>query len=118
MDPSNRCPASRRPADAAPRLPSQRTVAALQQLSALQQRIDDGLLPPLPNLTAILNPHDSPQQFARTDWCGLAPILSNSRVSGENRDLMMPDFSFAPFGYLTNMIDANMSAGVAVPRGW
>lgn len=95
-----------------------RTVAALQQLAAVQQRIDDGLLPPLPNLTAILNPHDSPQQFARTDWCGLAPILSNSRVSGENRDLMMPDFSFAPYGYLTNMIDANMSGTSAVPRGW
>ena len=31
---------------------------------------------------------------------------------------MMPDFSFAPFGYLTNMIDANMSRAAAVPRGW
>ena len=95
-----------------------RTVAALQMLAAVQQRIDDGLLPPLPNLTAILNPHDQPQQFAHTDWCGLAPILSNSRVSGTNRDLLMPDFSFAPFGYLTNMIDANMSSTSAVPRGW
>lgn len=95
-----------------------RTVAALQQLAAVQQRIDAGLLPPLPNLTAIVNPHDSPQQFTRTDWCGFAPILSNSRVSGENHDLMMPDFSFAPFGYLTNMIDANMSGSSSVPRGW
>ena len=93
-------------------------MAALQQLAAVQQRIDDGVLPPLPNLTAIVNPHDSPYQFARTEWCGLAPILSNSRVSGENRDLMMPDFSFAPYGYLTNMIDANMSAASSVPRGW
>ena len=95
-----------------------RTVAAVQQLAAVQERIDAGLLPPLPNLTAILNPHDEPYQFARTDWCGFAPILSNSRVSGENRDLMMPDFSFAPFGYLTNMIDANMSNSASVPRGW
>ena len=41
-----------------------------------------------------------------------------ARVSGENRDLMMPDFSFAPFSYLTNTLDANMSANAAVPRGW
>ena len=31
---------------------------------------------------------------------------------------MMPDFSFAPYGYLTNMIDANMSGSSSVPRGW
>ena len=95
-----------------------RPVAALQQLAAVQQRIDDGLLPPLPNFTAILNPHDQPQQYARMDWCGMVPILSNSRVSMEHRDLMMPDFSFAPFSYLTNMIDANASSALAVPRGW
>jgi len=95
-----------------------RTVAALQQLAAVQQRIDEGRLQPLPNFTIILNPHDVPQQFARVDWCGFAPVLSNSRVSGENRDLMMPDFSFAPFGYLTNMIEANFSGVAAVPRGW
>ena len=95
-----------------------RPIAALQQLSAVQQRIDDGFLPPLPNFTAIVNPHDQPQQYARNEWCGLVPLLSNSRVSAENRDLMMPDFSFAPFSYLTNMIDANASAGFSVPRGW
>ena len=95
-----------------------RPIAALQQLSALQQRIDDGTLPPLPNFTAIINPADQPLQDARTDWCGLVPVLSNSRVSGENRDLMMPDFSFAPFSYLTNSIGANMSATLSVPRGW
>lgn len=95
-----------------------RPVAAIQQLAAVQQRIDDGRLPPLPNFTAILNPHDSPYQFARFNWCGLAPVLSNSRVSNENRDLMMPDFSFAPFSYLTNIIDANLSAALSVPRGW
>jgi len=32
--------------------------------------------------------------------------------------LMMPDFSFAPFGYLTNMIEVNMSGAASVPRGW
>ena len=95
-----------------------RPIAALQQLSALQQRIDDGTLPPLPNFTAIINPADRPVQDARADWCGLVPVLSNSRVSGENRDLMMPDFSFAPFSYLTNSIGANMSTTVSVPRGW
>ena len=95
-----------------------RTIAALQQLAAVQNRINAGVLAPLPNFTVIVNPHDSPHQFARNDWCGLAPVLSNSRVSGENRDLMMPDFSFAPYGYLTNMIDANMSGSSAVPRGW
>lgn len=95
-----------------------RTLAMLQQLAAVQQRIDDGKLPPLADFTAILNPHDSPQQFARTNWCGMVPVLSNSRVSGENRDLMMPDFSFAPFSYLTNVIEANMSAKAVVPRGW
>ena len=95
-----------------------RTIAALQQLAAVQHQIDEGNLPPLPDFTAILNPHDSPQQFSRMDWCGFVPLLSNSRVSVENRDLMMPDFSFAPFGYLTNMIDANMSRAAAVPRGW
>ena len=96
-----------------------RPVAAIQQLAAVQQSIDEGRLRPLPeNFTAILNPHDSPNQFARYDWCGHVPLLSNSRVSGENRDLMMPDFSFAPFSYLTNMIAANLSAAMSVPRGW
>lgn len=95
-----------------------RPIAALQQLAAVQHHIDDGTLPPLPNFTAIVNPHDQPQQYARNDWCGLVPLLSNSRVSAENRDLMMPDFSFAPFSYLTNMIHANASAGFSVPRGW
>ena len=95
-----------------------RTIAALQQLAAVQHQIDEGKLPPLPDFTAILNPHDSPQQFSRMNWCGFVPLLSNSRVSVENRDCMMPDFSFAPFGYLTNMIDANMSRAAAVPRGW
>ena len=74
-----------------------RPVAALQQLAQVQEAMDDGRLPPLPNFTAILNPHDSPNQYARYDWCGLVPLLSNSRVSMEFRDLMMPDFSFAPF---------------------
>lgn len=96
-----------------------RPIAALQQLAAVQDSIDQGRLPPLPaNFTAVLNPHDSPNQFARHDWCGFVPLLSNSRVSGENRDLMMPDFSFAPFSYLTNAISANASAAASVPRGW
>ena len=93
-----------------------RPVAALQQLSEVQRRIDEGTLPPLADFVAILNLHDSPNQFARFDWCGRVPLLSNSRVSAENRDLMMPDFSFAPLSYLTNMIDANLSSALSVPR--
>ena len=48
-----------------------RPVAAIQQLAAVQQRIDEGVLPPLPNFTAVLNPHDQPYQFARYDWCAV-----------------------------------------------
>ena len=48
----------------------------------------------------------------------MVPLLSNSRIAGAFRDLMAPDFSFAPSAYLTNGIDANMSEGVSVPRGW
>ena len=50
-----------------------RPVAAIQQLAAVQQRIDEGVLPPLPNFTAVLNPHDQPYQFARYDWCAVVP---------------------------------------------
>ena len=46
-----------------------RPVAAIQQLAAVQRRIDEGVLPPLPNFTAVLNPHDQPYQVARYDWC-------------------------------------------------
>ena len=46
--------------------------------------------------------------------CGLVPLLSNARVSNEHRDLMMPDFSFAPFSYLTNLIDADSAAAFSV----
>jgi len=49
-----------------------RPVAAIQQLAAVQQRIDEGVLPPLPNFTAVLNPHDQPYQFARYDWCAIS----------------------------------------------
>ena len=54
-----------------------RPVAALQQLTQVQGLIDAGRLAPLPDFTAILNPHDKPQQFARVDWCGLVPLISN-----------------------------------------
>ncbi|KAL1500667.1 hypothetical protein AB1Y20_013314 [Prymnesium parvum] len=95
-----------------------RPVAALQQLAELQSRIDAHEYPPLPDFVAVLNPHDSPYQMDSNNWCGLAPILSNSRVTGEHRDLLMPDFSFAPLSYLTNMLEANMSAALSVPQGW
>lgn len=95
-----------------------RTIAALQQLSELQERIQARELPPLPDFTAILNPHDEPYQLAGNNWCGLVPIISNAHISGVHRDLLMPDFSFAPLAYLTNMLDANLSASLAVPRGW
>ena len=95
-----------------------RPVAALQQLAELQLRIDNHELPPLNDFTAILNPHDSPYQVNGNNWCGLVPIISNSRVKGEHRDLLMPDFSFAPLSYLTNSLTVNMSASLAVPQGW
>ena len=53
-----------------------RPVAAIQQLAAVQRRIDEGVLPPLPNFTAVLNPHDQPYQFARYDWCTSASVLA------------------------------------------
>ena len=73
-----------------------RPIAALQQLAELQRAIDARELAPLPDFIAVLNPHDAPYQLDGNNWCGLAPILSNSRVTGEHRDLLMPDFSFAP----------------------
>lgn len=61
--------------------------------------MDTRKLPVLPDFVAVLNPHDSPYQLDSNNWCGLAPIISNSRVTGEHRDLLMPDFSFAPLSY-------------------
>lgn len=73
-----------------------RPVAAIQQLAVLQDQIDSGRLPQLPDFVAVLNPHDAPYQSVSRSWCGLAPLLSNSRVDGLHHDLLMPDFSFAP----------------------
>ena len=48
---------------------------------------------------------DHPEQVARkTSWAGLLPLLSSSRVAGKHRDLLMPDFSFAPGLYMTNTL--------------
>jgi hypothetical protein len=94
-----------------------RPIAAIQQLAELQQRVHEGALPPLPDFVAILNPHDQPQQMAPNGWCGLLPILSNSRTAGAHRDLLMPDYSFASTMYLTNSL-LNMSQGSALPQGW
>lgn len=100
-----------------------RAVAALLQLSLLQMAIDTGRLPTLPDFVAVLNPHDSPEQMAlNSSWTGLLPLLSNSRIRGEHRDLLMPDYSFAPGAYLTSGLW--MSAGRdggrngSLPRGW
>ena len=71
-----------------------RPIAAIQQLAELQQKVQEGALPPLPDFVAILNPHDQPKQMAPNGWCGLLPILSNSRTAGAHRDLLMPDYSF------------------------
>jgi len=95
-----------------------RTISVLQQLAELQQRISEGVLRPLPDFVAIVNPHDQPEQLASSGWCGLLPILSNSRTSGVHRDLLMPDFSFASTMYLTNALVANMSQLASVPQGW
>lgn len=95
-----------------------RTISALQQLAELQQQMHDGVLPPLPDFVAILNPHDQPEQHAANGWCGLLPILSNSRTAGVHRDLLMPDYSFASTMYLTNALVANMSQLASVPQGW
>ena len=62
-------------------------IAALQQLAELQQRIREGVLPPLPEFVAIINPHDQPEQLATNGWCGLLPISSNSRTLGAHRDV-------------------------------
>ena len=35
-----------------------RAIAALQQLAEMRRRIEEGALAPLPNFTAIVNPHD------------------------------------------------------------
>ena len=94
-----------------------RPVAAIQQLAELQQRVHEGALPPLPDFVAILNTHDQPQQLAPSGWCGLLPILSNSRTAGAHRDLLMPDYSFASTMYLTNSLQ-NQSQGSALPQGW
>ena len=95
-----------------------RTIGTLQQLAELQQSIRDGKLPPLPDFIALVNPHDQPEQLASSGWCGLLPILSNSRTRGVHRDLLMPDYSFASTMYLTNSLVANMSDQASVPQGW
>ena len=74
-------------------------------------RSDEGLMPPLPNFTAIVNPHDRPYQEARLNWCGLVPLLSNSRIAGSYRDLMMPDFSFAPLRSHLDSLSPHASEG-------
>ena len=98
-----------------------RALAVLFQLSVLQSEIEQGRLPQLPDLVAVLNPHDHPEQVARTtSWVGLLPLLSSSRVLGKHRDLMMPDYSFAQSAYLTNTLTlASRTRGnTTLPRGW
>ena len=95
-----------------------RTIAAIQQLAELQQRVHEGALPPLPDFVAILNPHDQPQQLAANGWCGLLPILSNSRTAGAHRDLLMPDYSFSSTIYLTNSLINMSNQTSALPQGW
>ena len=94
-----------------------RAVAVLLQMAALQERIESGALPPLPSFVAVINPHDHPQQHARTHWCGLLPVLSNARVHGAQRDLLAPDFSFGADAYLTNTL-TDLGAHASVPTGW
>ena len=94
-----------------------RAVAVLLQMASLRDRIMDGALPPLPSFVAVINPHDHPQQHARTDWCGLLPLLSNARVQGAQRDLLAPDFSFGADSYLTNTL-SDLGVHASVPTGW
>lgn len=98
-----------------------RTLAALFQISALQDAIARGSWAPLRDFVAILNPHDFPEQVARTtSWTGLLPLISNSRVPGKHRDLLMPDYSFAPSAYMTNTLNraSRMKENRTLPRGW
>jgi len=96
-----------------------RSLALLQQLASLQERVDAGQLPPLPPFTALLSSDDFPHQHANvSSWCGLVPLLSNSAVAGTHRDLLMPDYSFGPSAYLANDLKAPNASSTMLPRGW
>jgi hypothetical protein len=99
-----------------------RALAALFQVSTLQDAIARSSLTALPDFVAILNPHDFPEQVSRTtSWAGLLPLISNSRVPEKHRDLLMPDYSFAPGAYMTHTLSPAASTSDnnrTQPRGW
>lgn len=66
-----------------------RPVAAIQQLAELQRRIDSRDLPPLPDFTAVLNPHDSPYQLDSNNWCG----VSRREPPNYSHDALPPAYS-------------------------
>jgi hypothetical protein len=77
-------------------------------------RREQGRLKPLPEFIAILNPHDQPYQTSRAShWCGLLPLLSNSRITGNHHDLLMPDYSFAPHACAAHAAAAPHSPALA-----